>query len=110
VDHETQVRSNRRLERNLKTAKLRASACVEDIDFRAPRGIDRSVVLTLASSQWVTSHQNLLIVGPTGAGTTFLACALAHAAVRAGHTHSTCARRDCSTSSPCPTVTDASPD
>lgn len=86
VDHETQVRSNRRLERNLKTAKLRASACVEDIDFRAPRGIDRSVVLTLASSQWVTSHQNLLIVGPTGAGKTFLACALAHAAVRAGHT------------------------
>ncbi len=86
VDHETQVRANRRLERNLRTAKLRASACVEDIDFRAPRGIDRSVVLTLASSHWVTAHQNLLIVGPTGAGKTFLACALAHAAVRAGHT------------------------
>jgi DNA replication protein DnaC len=86
VDHEAQERCNRRLNRNLKTAKLRATACVEDIDFHKPRGLDRSVVLSLSSSQWVTAHQNLLIVGPTGAGKTFLACALAHAAVRAGHT------------------------
>jgi len=86
VDREAQDRSNRRLDRNLRAAKLRATACVEDIDFRHPRGLDRSVVLSLASAQWVAGHQNLLIVGPTGAGKTFVACALAQAAVRAGHT------------------------
>jgi DNA replication protein DnaC len=86
VDREAQDRANRRLERNLKAAKLRAAACVEDIDFRHPRGLDRSVILGLASAQWVTAHQNLLIVGPTGGGKTFTACALAQAAVRSGHT------------------------
>jgi DNA replication protein DnaC len=86
VDREAQDRANRRLDRNLKTAKLRSVACVEDIDFGHPRGLDRSVVLSLASAQWVAARQNLLIVGPTGAGKTFTACALAQAAVRAGHT------------------------
>ena len=86
VDREAQDRANRRLDRNLRTAKLRTVACVEDIDFRHPRGLDRSVVLSLASAQWVNAHQNLLVVGPTGVGKTFIACALAQAAVRAGHT------------------------
>lgn len=86
VDRETQDRANRRLERNLKAAKLRADACVEDIDFHHPRGLDRSVVLSLASAHWVASRQNLLITGPTGAGKTYTACALAQAAVRGGHT------------------------
>ncbi len=86
VDREVGDRANRRLERNLKSAKLRLSACVEDIDFRHPRSLDRSLVLQLATAQWVASHQNLLIVGPTGAGKSFLACALAQAAVRQGHT------------------------
>jgi len=86
VDREAQDRSNRLLERHLKTAKLRTAACVEDIDFRHPRGLDRSVILSLANAQWVPAHQNLLITGPTGAGKTFLGCALAHAAIRAGHT------------------------
>jgi DNA replication protein DnaC len=86
VDREAQDRANRRLERNLKAAKLRVSACIEDIDFRHPRGLDRAVVLGLASAQWVDSHQNLIIVGPTGAGKSFLACAITQAAVRAGHT------------------------
>ncbi len=86
VDRESQDRANRRLERNLKAAKLRLSACVEDIDFRHPRGLDRTVVLTLASGHWVQAHQNLLVVGPTGAGKSYLACALTQAAVRAGHT------------------------
>ncbi len=86
VHRESQDRANRRLERNLKAAKLRLSACVEDIDFRHPRGLDRTVVLTLASGHWVQAHQNLLVVGPTGAGKSYLACALTQAAVRAGHT------------------------
>lgn len=86
VDQETQDRANRRLERNLKAAKLRMAACVEDIDFRQPRGLDRAMVLGLASSHWVDAHQNLLVVGPTGAGKSFLACAITQAAVRSGHT------------------------
>jgi DNA replication protein DnaC len=86
VDREVQDRDNRRLERHLKAAKLRSSACIEDVDFRHPRGLDRGQLLTLATAQWVRAHQNVLIVGPTGAGKTFLACALAQAALRQGHT------------------------
>lgn len=86
VDREVQDRENRRLHRYLKTAKLRSDASVEDLDFRRPRGLDRAAVLSLAESQWVDAHRNLLIVGPTGAGKTFVACALAQAAIRQGHT------------------------
>jgi DNA replication protein DnaC len=86
VDREAQDRDNRRLHRYLKAARLRSQASVEDLDFRRPRGLDRAAVLSLAESQWVSAHRNLLIVGPTGAGKTFVACALAQAAVRQGHT------------------------
>jgi len=86
VDREVQDRDTRRVDRNLKAAKVRSTACVEDIDFGHPRGLDRGQVLSLASAQWVAGHQNLLIVGPTGCGKSFLACALAQAAVRAGRT------------------------
>jgi DNA replication protein DnaC len=86
VDREAQDRDNRRLHRYLKAARLRSQASVEDHDFRRPRGLDRAAVLSLAESQWVSAHRNLLIVGPTGAGKTFVACALAQAAVRQGHT------------------------
>ncbi len=86
VDRETQDRDNRRLERHLKAAKLRSVACLEDVDFRHPRGLDRGQLLSLAAAHWVTAHQNLLIVGPTRSGKTFIACALAQAALRHGHT------------------------
>jgi DNA replication protein DnaC len=59
---------------------------VEDIDFRAPRGFDKGVVMNLAQAGWVVAKHNLLITGPTGVGKSFLACALTHAAVRRGHT------------------------
>lgn len=85
VDREVQDRDNRRLQRYLKAARLRSNASVEDLDFRRPRGLDRSAVLSLAESQWVDARRNLLIVAPTGAGKTFVACALAQAAIRQGH-------------------------
>ncbi len=86
VDREAQDRDNRRLVRSLKNAKLRSTACLEDLDFHHPRGLDRSLLLTLASAQWVSAHHSILIVGPTGVGKTFVACALAQAAIRHGHT------------------------
>lgn len=85
VDREAQDRDNRRLTRNLKTARLRAQACVEDIDFHRPRGLDRTQILHLAQAGWVDEHRDLLISGATGCGKTYLACALAHAAIRRGH-------------------------
>lgn len=85
VDREAHDRDTRRLTRNLKTARLRSQACIEDIDFRRPRGLDRTHILHLAEAAWVDGHQDLLISGATGTGKTYLACALAHAAIRRGH-------------------------
>src|SRR5215471_2173704 len=86
VDREAETRDSRRLALRLKAAKLRQEATVEDIDFRAPRGLDRSVIMSLAQAGWVSAKHNLLITGPTGAGKSFVATALAHAAIRRGHT------------------------
>jgi DNA replication protein DnaC len=85
VDREADARDSRRLATRLKAAKLRYPASVEDLDFRVPRGLDRSVVLSLAESRWVAAHHNLLVTGATGCGKSFLACALANAALRQGH-------------------------
>lgn len=85
VDREAQDRDNRRLQRNLKTAKLRAQACIEDLDFRRSRGLDRSTMLSLAEAHWVEDHRDILVTGATGVGKTFLACALAQAALRHHH-------------------------
>jgi DNA replication protein DnaC len=86
VDREAQDRENRRLARHLKAARLRSDAVIEDLDLRGPRGLDRATMLGLAEGHWVTTHRNILVTGPTGVGKTFLACALAHAAIRRGHT------------------------
>src|SRR5947207_6946196 len=86
VDREAEARDSRRLALRLKAAKLRQEASVEDIDFRTPRGLDRSVIMSLAQASWVSAKHNLLITGPTGAGKSFIGCALAHAAIRRGHT------------------------
>jgi DNA replication protein DnaC len=85
VDRELTERENRRMDRHLKQAKLKAQASIEDIDFRRQRGLDRSQILGLADAQFVEHHQSIVIVGPTGVGKTYVACALAHAAVRQGH-------------------------
>lgn len=84
VERELTWRDDRRLQRLLQEARLRLPAAVEDIDFRAPRGLDRSVVLRLATAEWVRSHHVVLLVGPTGVGKTFVACALGQAACRHG--------------------------
>ena len=84
VDQEYTYRRNRRLARLLKEAKLRLEACPEDMDYHHPRGLDRSLMMTLMSSEWIRSHQNLLVTGPTGTGKTYIACALGNAACRQG--------------------------
>ena len=85
IDREVSDRENRRLATRLRTAKLRISAVVEDIDFRQARGLDKQLVLSLASNAWITEHHHILITGPTGVGKSYLACALAHKACRDGH-------------------------
>ena len=85
VDRELTERHNRRLERMLKTARLRVAATIEGIDFARPRGLERAQMLSLAESHWVGSHHCVVIVGATGLGKTYLACALANAAIRRGH-------------------------
>jgi DNA replication protein DnaC len=78
------IRQNRRLTRLLKAAKLRLPACVEDINYRQPRSLDRNLVVHPATCDWIGGSQNVLITGRTGVGKTFIACALAHSSCRHG--------------------------
>jgi DNA replication protein DnaC len=84
VDREVLDRANRRLKSHLKSAKLRQQACMEDINYRHPRGLDKSLFLSLSTCQWIRDHHNILITGPTGVGKSFLACALGHRACMEG--------------------------
>ncbi len=85
VDQEITQRENRRLERLLRSAKLRHNAVVEDIDFHTQRGLERSQILSLAQASWISEHHNLSVVGPTGSGKTYIACALARAGIIKGY-------------------------
>jgi DNA replication protein DnaC len=86
VDHQWNWRQNQALARRLYVAKLRGNACVEEIDYRAVRGLDKSVIRGLAQeSAWVRNHEHIFILGPTGVGKSFIASALAHKACRDGY-------------------------
>ena len=86
VDQQWSWRENQALARRLKAAKLRGSACVEDIDYRAPRGLDKAVMRALANdSAWVRNHENIFVLGPIGVGKSFIALALAQKTCRDGY-------------------------
>jgi DNA replication protein DnaC len=86
VEAEWLARENKRLGRALQEAKLKlAHACIEAIDYPARRELDKAVIRQLATCRWIEEHHNVILVGATGTGKSFIACALAHQACRKGY-------------------------
>src|SRR5216684_2178976 len=85
VDQQWTWRENQALARRLHAAKLKGAA-VEDIDYRSSRGLDKSVIRAMTQvSAWAANHENIFVLGPTGVGKSFVACALAQKACRDGY-------------------------
>jgi DNA replication protein DnaC len=84
VDREAIERDNAALAQRLRLAGLRQAACLEDLDYRTQRGLDRGVIQALAAGRWLHEHNNVLILGPTGIGKSWIACALGNQAARSG--------------------------
>ncbi len=84
VDREASYRDNQKLGRLLKGARLKHNACVEDIDYRADRGLDKSVMANLIDCDWIKQAQNVIFTRLTGCGKTWLACALSNQARKVG--------------------------
>lgn len=82
VDRQFDEKESRALTRRLQVAKLKQPAVVEDLDFATPRGLDKAALLSIAECDFVPSHRNVIITGPTGAGKTYIACAIANKACR----------------------------
>jgi DNA replication protein DnaC len=82
LEHEKTLRQQKRFESRARAAKLRHAACVEDVDYRAIRGLDRALFLKLAAGDWIREKHNLLVTGSCGVGKSWLACALGHKACR----------------------------
>ena len=85
VDAEWRHREQRKLTGRLRTARFRQEACMEDVDYQHPRGLQKAVMLDLATCRWVDAHQNVIFSGLTGVGKSYLACALGQKACREGH-------------------------
>jgi DNA replication protein DnaC len=85
VDRELTERDSKLLATRLRQAKLRHTACMEDIDYRHPRGLDKSMTLSLSDCHWINQQLNILLTGPTGVGKTWLACAFAHKVCQSGY-------------------------
>lgn len=85
VDRERTERANRRLQYRLQKARLPPASCPEDLDYRQPRGLDKTLLQHLLGGRWLAEHLNCLITGPTGVGKTWVACALAQQACRLGY-------------------------
>jgi DNA replication protein DnaC len=84
LDAQDTYQRNQRFARRLREADLKVSACVEDVDYKHPRGLDKGQFLNLATCRWIDEHNNVLITGQTGTGKTYLACALAQMCCRQG--------------------------
>jgi DNA replication protein DnaC len=82
LEHEATRRQQKRFEARARTARLRHPASVEDVDYRAARGLDRALFLKLASCDWIREHRHCLLTGPCGVGKSWLACALGYKACR----------------------------
>jgi len=85
LDREWDLRQTRKLQRRMRMARFREQAVMEDLEISAKRGLDRKQVLYLAEGQWIHERLNTIITGPTGAGKTYLSCALGNAACRNGY-------------------------
>ncbi|MBU6454733.1 MAG: IS21-like element helper ATPase IstB [Cyanobacteria bacterium REEB67] len=85
VDAQLAANDSKSLKTRLSKAKLRMSACLEDLDHKAGRGLDKTLIASLATSVWISRRRNVIIEGKTGAGKTYLACALAHQGCRDGY-------------------------
>jgi DNA replication protein DnaC len=82
LDREASWRRDKRLTARLRAAKLRQQASVEDVDYRAARGLDRALFQKLSEGEWIEAHDNLALVGPSGVGKSWLACAIGQKACR----------------------------
>ena len=85
LQHEAHDRNAQRLGQRLRWAKLSQSACIEDLDTRTPRGLQKMALAQITDLAWIREHLNVLICGPTGVGKSWIACAIGHAACRADH-------------------------
>lgn len=93
LDREVAMRADKRVRNRLASARLRfPEACIEDIDFAAPRGLDRRSTMALAQGEWLKTHENLIVTGQTGTGKSWLACAFRTASGTARSFRALCAR------------------